>query len=210
MIDMFEFVKIKYTVLRSIKPYFLYLILTGKKRVEIGKDMPKSKEWNRRVLIYCSKDMNSFRRIPKEDRAWMREYLGKVACCFVCPEIIAYESPYDKRLCREGGLTTEELNAYGKGKTLYAWSIEAFERYSPPYELSRYAVKNKCYADTLVSDCSEDCQEYELGECDGKYIPLTRPPQSWCYIEKIVLFKKGEILTVKEALEKQFRRQNGK
>lgn len=56
------------SVLRSIKPYWLYLILIGKKTVEVGKDFPKSASWNREVYLYCSKDRKSFNRIPKEDK----------------------------------------------------------------------------------------------------------------------------------------------
>ena len=75
------------SVLRSVKPYWIYLILIGKKKVEVGKNYPKSSEWNKVVEMYCSKDMKSFNRIPAEDREWMRKYLGKVACRFVCDRI---------------------------------------------------------------------------------------------------------------------------
>lgn len=81
-------------VLRSVKPYWLYLILTGKKTVEIGKSCPQAKDWNKVVELYCSKDMRSFNRIPEEDKEWMRKYLGKVACRFVCDWISEYESNF--------------------------------------------------------------------------------------------------------------------
>ena len=71
-------------VLRSVKPYWLYLIITGKKTLEVGKSCPQAKNWNKVVEMYCSKDMRSFNRIPEEDKEWMRKYLGKVACRFVC------------------------------------------------------------------------------------------------------------------------------
>lgn len=81
-------------VLRSVKPYWLYLILTRKKTVEIGKSCPQAKDWNKVVELYCSKDMRSFNRIPEEDKKWMRKYLGKVACRFVCDWISEYESNF--------------------------------------------------------------------------------------------------------------------
>lgn len=81
-------------VLRSVKPYWLYLILTGKKTVEIGKSCPQAKDWNKVVEMYCSKDMRSFNRIPEEDKEWMHKYLGKVACRFVCDWISEYESNF--------------------------------------------------------------------------------------------------------------------
>ena len=31
--------------------------------------------------------------------------------------------------------------------------------------------------------CFECCTFYDLGDCDGGYSELERPPQSWCYVE---------------------------
>lgn len=56
------------SVIRSAKPYWIYLILTGKKTIEVGKDFPKSKDWNKVVEMYCSKDMKSFNRVLKKER----------------------------------------------------------------------------------------------------------------------------------------------
>lgn len=80
------------SILRRIKPYWFYLICEGIKKIEVGKDYPKNKEWqeewNRGVELYCSKDMRSFNRIPKEHREKYRKYLGKVGARFVCDKVI--------------------------------------------------------------------------------------------------------------------------
>ena len=83
-------------VYRSIKPYWLYLILIGYKTVEVSKTFPKADDWNKEVFLNCSKDMKSFKRIPEKDREWMRKYLGKCACRFVCDSIeeIEYQPHY--------------------------------------------------------------------------------------------------------------------
>lgn len=75
------------SVMRSIKPYWLYLILKGIKPIEVGKNEPKSADWNKIVHLYCSKDKKSFNRIPQEDREWFSQFIGKVTCEFVCDKI---------------------------------------------------------------------------------------------------------------------------
>ena len=78
------------SVLRSIKPYWLYLILVGKKTIEIGKNFPTAKDWDKKVHLYCSKDLKSFNRIPQNDQGWMIKYLGKIACTMRCDGIETY------------------------------------------------------------------------------------------------------------------------
>ena len=44
-------------VVRSVKPYYFYLICEGLKKYEVGKDMPKNSDWDRTVELYCSKEI---------------------------------------------------------------------------------------------------------------------------------------------------------
>lgn len=127
-------------VIRAIKPYWLYLIIIGKKTVEISKSRPMDELWNRTVALYCSKDLKSLRRIPKEDRIWMAKYLGKIACSFKCEKIdkieiihftvlrrknlytpVSYDPDY--LWLKHSCLTYDEVVAYGKGAPLYAWHV---------------------------------------------------------------------------------------
>lgn len=41
-------------VVRSVKPYYFYLICEGLKKYEVGKDMPKNSDWDRTVELYLS------------------------------------------------------------------------------------------------------------------------------------------------------------
>ena len=186
------------SVLRSIKPYWLYLILIGKKTTEVGKNFPKAEDWNKEVFLYCSKDMKSFNRIPEKDRGWMQKYLGKVACRFVCDEIILDEKGENSDLLRfYGNLTHDELLQYGKNKTLYGWHISDLVIYDKPREFGEfYTIDNeavqKCenrfqsyynFTDTGYIKNGFACS-YKDQWCDKcKTKPLTRPPQSWMYVE---------------------------
>lgn len=189
------------SVLRSVKPYWIYLILTGKKTIEVGKNVPKSEDWNKVVEMYCSKDMRSFNRIPEKDREWMRKYLGKVACRFVCDRIDEfYEwqlSPQGKfqeaeqidldNFLKASCLTWEEVCAYRSNlpyyKPLYGWHISDLKIYDKPKELKDIATR--CTVKSCIG-----CEHYDLGdyynpsECRVEgFKPIKRPPQSWCYVE---------------------------
>lgn len=186
-------------VLRSIKPYWLYLILTGKKTIEVGKSCPKSKDWNKVVEMYCSKDIRSFNRIPEKDREWMHKYLGKVAGLFVCDDItkivtwqrtwfdilehpIATTTEYGiwnddfKQMC----LTWKEINDYGKKKPLYGWHISQLKIYDKPKELKDFLLPcggKICWGCNLLNVKEADCINR------GKRY-ATLPPQSWCYVQE--------------------------
>lgn len=174
-------------VLRSIKPYWFYLICEGLKKIEVGKDYPKNKEWkeewNKGVELYCSKDMKSFNRIPKEHREKYRKYLGKVGARFKCNSVDKYLYDYcdgvdiDDDTLIETCLDWEEINIYAKGKTLYGWHISDLKIYHEPRELSEFRLCHKCEYGPI-----ERCRRHEYS-CDGRY-KLTRPPQSWFYVEE--------------------------
>ena len=196
-------------VLRSIKPFWLYLIIIGKKTIEVGKTFPKAYDWNKEVFLHCSKDMKSFKRIPEKDREWMRKYLGKVACRFVCDKIYNLTPHFDKPdfcnqyLCNwnwgEGTacLSFTEMNDYLKGKNGYGWHISDLVIYDEPRELSEfYTIDNeavqKCenrfqtyynFTDTgyIKNGFACDYKDEWCSKCKRKV--LTRPPQSWCYVE---------------------------
>ena len=201
-------------VLRSIKPYWLYLILIGKKTVEIGKTFPKSEDWSKTVFLYCSKDMRSFNLIPPKDRVWMLEYLGKVACKFVCGRIdtigkrginnnfdYCYQSlnvfgnddiEVEITAIQKSCIPKVDLNAYGAtSMRLFAWHISNIVIYDKPRELGEFKAFCKSYYDgDRCDDCKYfiDGRGYEFDEsdcgCNGAK-PIERPPQSWMFVEEI-------------------------
>ena len=87
-----------------------------------------------------------------------------------------------------GCVSREYLTAYSKNKPLYAHFIVSPTRYDKPKELgefSEFYVWKKC----------NSCRDtgYESTACcfdvDCKVpVVITRPPQSWCYVEEL----KGE------------------
>lgn len=130
---------------------------------------------------------------------------GKVIGEFVCYNVDEYTfSHYNaeyrvthveqKGMC----LNQPELILYGKGKTLYGWHISDLKIYDKPRELSEFAVADKeairqceyreqsyyAFTDTGYIKNGFYCKKKDdwcFGECKRK--ALTRPPQSWCYVE---------------------------
>ncbi len=216
-------------VMASIQPYYVFLIIARLmgwnipqyKKVEVRKDFPKDKYWNKKVHIYCSKSKKSFNRIPKEYQPLMRPFLGKVIGEFVCDyvdECIPDYNPmiqkffnydfWDKRGERlEDCLTDEEKAEYAQGKTLYGWQISDLKIYDKPKELGEFWAYNEewhkrfdeedgycCYDATneygeCLTDCGDNTSVKNCYHCweewSGWCHRLTRPPQSWFYVEEL-------------------------
>lgn len=183
------------SVLRSIKPYWFYLICEGKKPIEVGKTAPTAECWDKITYLYCSKDMKSFNLIPKEHREKYRKYLGKVGARFVCDKVIktcgwrlrgntgwcAKRTEAEEKFPTSACLTIDEIVEYagGEGREVSGWHITDLKIYDEPKELSEFKelcpIKNK--------DCPQ-CEFYSRyeGICANW---LTRPPRGWQYVKDL-------------------------
>ena len=194
------------SVLISIHPYWVFLIIARKmgwdidkeKTIEVRKNFPKNKDWNRNVEIYCSKDKKSFSKIPKEYQPLMEKFLGKVIGEFVCDRIDEYKyrlTTYEETLWKSRYISKEELaktclsigeiNDYLNGKNGYGLHISQFKIYDKPKELDEFyqECKGVCVSTAKKILCLKAKTLKTFG-CDRK-IPLKRPPQSWCYVEEL-------------------------
>lgn len=196
------------SVLISIQPYWVFLIIARlmgwnipqEKTVEVRKDYPKASDWNNVVHIYCSKNRKSFNRIPKEYQPFMEKFLGRVIGEFVCDridEFLVLEN-MTVQYCNyhnleKSCLTYDEIANYiGANENGYAWHISDLNIYDKPKELGEFITVCKTY----YSDNDDKCwgcpnlrvidgnKEAYQGNCISRHKPLTRPPQSWFYIEE--------------------------
>lgn len=91
----------------------------------------------------------------------------------------------ENMLCKSSCLTIEELRKYlGTGITeFYGWGISNLIIYDKPRELGEF------YAIVENEDCGKckfydtPCESEPCNQCQGSRKYLTRPPQSWCYVE---------------------------
>lgn len=197
------------SVLISIKPKWCELIASGKKTIEVRKTKPKL-ETPFKCYIYCTKGelltrSNYNGKIyvassPKYQKALEKNgnitLSGKVIGEFVCDEItylgnisadpwcylLGDVHEWDKRLVTNGAcLTEEELLKYG-GKN--GWHISDLIIYDKPRELSDFRKPCIYGEESDVSCFLCDKSGYRPDMHIDCFNEVTRPPQSWCYVEE--------------------------
>ena len=107
-------------------------------------------------------------------------------------------------------LKQEEILEYTNGKDLYAWHIDDLKIYDTPKELSEFSTSSYCSnymknVDVTINALGDYVAHYEdnffckkckyfdgdFNICERKIKMLTRPPQSWCYVEELFLGEKN-------------------
>ena len=172
-------------VLISIRPRWCEKIISGEKTIEVRKTRPKLNP-PFKCYIYCTAgrpDLN----IPISQERFMRDYLetgsmksmtcplgnGKVIGEFTCNRVTNLFSNsrfwLDEDDVLHTCLSAAEMRKYANGANgLYGWHISNLKIYDTPRELREfYAVPNEVEVALKV-----------------KPKPITRPPQSWRYVEE--------------------------
>lgn len=199
-------------VLISIRPEWVEKILSGEKTLELRKNKPKLEApfkvyiyctnqkntilWNARSYIYIDDhNHNAF------DRCWNGSVVGE----FVCDKItwlnhVGFSGLPGIRLVAmrdmctidgsfdfsESCLTTPQIEKYLGGKDGYAWHISVLKIYDQPKELNEFWIPPELYCE---KERCGGCPYDQVADVNGEYSfdcewkrPLTRPPQSWCYV----------------------------
>lgn len=169
-------------VMLSIRPEWCEKILNGEKTIEVRKTRPKL-ETPFKCYIYCT--MNLKRVFVGEysglEEAKTAYACGKVIGEFVCNEMYTYfnvttdnwesllgncHENEKEQLTRKALLSESQVHKYANGKNLYGWHISDLVIYDKPKELSQFFVESNATTD------------YPMLK------QMTRPPQSWCYVEE--------------------------
>lgn len=152
------------SVLISIRPKWCELIASGKKSIEVRKTWPKLPT-PFTCYIYCTKERGCANG-------------GKVIGEFVCDLIGLHPGTDVPSSC----VPIEELKKYANGKMLARWHISDVKIYDKPKELGSFWKAGKCpYA--AESGCTYKYHCFRAGQTQRCGETLTRPPQSWCYVE---------------------------
>ena len=193
------------SVMLSIKPKYCELIINGKKTIELRKTRPKIETPFKCHIYECigKKLYNDY---------FDYEGCGKVIYEFVCDEIINLFALskfwFSDKILSDTCLSPDEIRKYANGADkLYGWHISDLVIYDKPKILSEFMVIDK----EMLKECPYRIRAYNNPDCTngallkGTYVcnnsfepdfcrgqcgiatkPLTRPPQSWCYVEEKV------------------------
>ena len=172
------------SVLISIQPKWVEKIASGQKTVEVRKNKPNLATLFK-CYIYMSqgtyKDLGTY-------SDWIYENRMKVIGEFVCDRVlnIPFTKPflyYGKKMfhsnncCKEACLSYIELENYLGDKDGYGLHISDLKIYDKPKELSEFKKPCDRFLDCIT--CKRLVRNDFLS-CDNI---ITRPPQSWCYVE---------------------------
>ncbi len=149
-------------VMMSIHPKWCELIASGEKTIEVRKTRPKT-DTPFIVYIYETKGKTEIPTFVDEEGHEIYEGRGQVIGEFVCDVIFETLDLLQPEVARKTCLSDEELSAYLGKKDGYGWHISELNIYDKPIELSAFR------------HCGENYYH--------NYI-ISKPPQSWCYVEE--------------------------
>lgn len=180
-------------VLISIKPKWCEKIASGTKTIEVRKTRPKL-DTPFKCYIYCTQS---------GDKRRLRGSWGKVIGEFTCDRIYELETkarggsyyvknedqPTTNFIARQSCLDLKDMHDYLHAQTGYGWHITDLRIYDAPRELrelwfppEKYCEKELC-GGCPCDQVADVNGEYEF-DCEWRR-PLSRAPQSWCYVEEI-------------------------
>lgn len=198
------------SVLISIQPKWVEKIASGEKTIEVRKTAPKEVPFN--AYIYATRPKKFYKCgavSTSDELLWLAngkvemgdgfkfwangdEYQclnGRIIGEFICDKIDKYtfshyEAEYRITHVEQNAmcLNQPELIHYGKGKTLYGWHISDLKLYDSPRKLSEFYTKKKCNSCKKSGYESTACMYDE--DCKVP-MSITRPPQSWQYVEEV-------------------------
>ena len=168
------------SVLISIQPQWAEKIAKGEKTIEVRKTAPQEVPF--KCYIYETKGRTETPWVD-EDGHFIYKGRGQVIGEFICNNaseldyVYYWNNGYEFETC----LTYRQVADYGKGKPLYGWHISDLKIYDKPRELSEFS--RPCSYSGLCFSCKRTSFKKDGNLlCNTK---ITRPPQSWMYVEDL-------------------------
>lgn len=198
-------------ILIAIRPQWVEKITSGKKTIEVRKTAPQEVPF--KAYIYesrngghrckhCNEKDSCYSYAPKNVGCYNGS--GKVIGEFICDRIDEYKYVYcdhpeigypvgydcgdnwydiDDEDLQKACLTEEEFKRYCNGKPLYGWHISDLKIYDRPRNLSEFRKSGFMTEEEWLFNLYPNTHcHYEAW---AKKFEITRPPQSWMYIEDL-------------------------
>lgn len=166
-------------VLISIRPEWCDLIARGEKTLEVRKTKPKI-DTPFKCYIYCTKAPKGWFWLNSPNIRRDGVVIGEFICDrYVIDRTFGHDAVINAAAC----MTEIQCAVYSCGSPLYGWHISKLKIYEKPKKLSEFHNWKKCNScrksgyESTACIYDEDCMVPAL---------ITRPPQSWCYVEELV------------------------
>lgn len=203
------------SVLISIKPQWCEKIASGEKTIEVRKFAPKEVPF--KAYIYCCKDNAkeivllkdyknrfSFGDYRNADGHFYDVANRTVIGEFICDKVYLIknqgsrfsvageEQSVTNEIARQSCLDYDDMVSYLGNKDGYGWHISDLKIYGKPKELSEFKTPpcekpkkacGTCKYHVVIN--TPDMYEVDCFVANGREI--TRPPQSWMFVEEILL-----------------------
>lgn len=184
------------SVLMSIKPQYLELIACGRKKLEFRKVIPKLEE-PYKVYLYQTKHKWLYKILKGLGFEKYYDILtnnsGKVVGEFICDYVMRHCEMANADLAeQQGWMKREKILEYANGKDVFSLRITDLVIYDKPKELSEFFKEGDCEGGIKCKTCPYFEKGNEAAgledDCIAPFdtterIPITRPPQSWCYVD---------------------------
>lgn len=201
------------SVLISIQPRWVEKIASGEKTIEVRKTAPKCGlpfkgyiyctipnyktdwGWQHRPCLYMRDGKLKWIDVAFENITFYEWAHQKVIGEFVCDRVIktcgwrlrgdtqqcAKRTTDEEALPELACLTIDEIVKYAGSETreVCGWHISDLKIYDKPKDLSEFKVL--C---NVKTDC-HNCPYYNYNKMDCDSRVITRPPQSWQYVEEL-------------------------
>lgn len=174
------------SVLISIHPKWCDLIARGEKTLEVRKTRPKL-ETPFKCYIYRTK--GKVKHIVNGkwfDMPVGGNVIGEFVCdTFVVDKTFGHDLLFNGAAC----MAEVECAVYSCLSPLYGWHISDLKIYDRPKQLSDFWQHGNGGEDYCTACPYHETPIYmePCKSCDGDRKYLTRPPQSWCYVEEVRL-----------------------
>lgn len=168
------------------------------KRIEVRKTAPKEVPF--KAYIYETKE-SKMRYLNDRFNSFLKNKshytdMGKVIGEFICDKVYSIknqgnsfvvaneEQGVTNEIARQSCLDYDDMVGYLGNKDGYGWHISDLKIYDKPKELSEFWKVGKCpYA--TENGCTYNYHCFRAGQMNRCGETLTRPPQSWCYVEEL-------------------------
>ena len=177
------------SVLISIRPQWCEKIASGQKTIEVRKTAPQEVPF--KAYIYCTigNGVKGDYLVPSGIQC------GKVIGEFICDKVYSIknrgssfsvadeEQSVTNEIARQSCLYYDDMVSYFGNKDGFGWHISNLTLYDKPKELSEF--RKPCPYGDLPCWICPSCDKDENDNLIQCFNTVSRPPQSWQYIEDL-------------------------